>query len=181
MHKDIKFTYGFWEGGAIYELGSKNDMQSFFDIIEKYCDIDGKELVTKELKTRYIKYEDVYELDRVFKEIEQCFSKLKIDDLKELERYKKDSYLDWNQTTVKEVFWKFIKSGLKASEGLIWAINNLSKERLNFFSTMKVTVTNIPYTDWILELPQEVFDNFKYSDASRLSSVNFLNTSFTVV
>ena len=164
MKKDNKLEYGFWDGCTVYTLGSKNDMISFFDIIEKYCDVEGKELVTRELKIRYIKYEDVYELDRVFKEIAQCFSRLKTSHLKELERYKKNSFLDWNQETIYQVFKKFIENSLEASEGLIWSVNNETEDELTFFTQMKVILTDIGYSYWIKELPQELFDNLTDED-----------------
>ena len=162
--KYLKLEYGFWDGCTIYVLGTKNDMLSFFDIVDKYCDIEGKELLTHKLKRGYIEYEDVSELNRIFEEIKICFAKLEVSELKNLEQYKKNSSLNWKHKKVIAVFIKFITKGLRATEGLIWHLNNTEKEELTFFGMMKVSLTGIPYSDWIKELPKEFFDNMKDED-----------------
>ena len=160
--RDMRLKYGLYGGGHLLVLGTKNDMTSFYRLIHHYCkDIENIELISDRLYKKYVKKDDVDKTLDVMYLIGESFKKVSIESLENKKDYIIDSALNWKKDTLFDVYENIFKGFSEITIDF-----NYSIEDYGFSSKLliKTVIVNIPYTNWIKELPQELFDNLTDED-----------------
>lgn len=159
----MQLEYGLFGGGHLLVIGTKNDMVNFYKLVDSFCqDIEDIQLVSDRLYKKYVQVDDVNKTLRVMNLIGERFKKISLDLLEKKENYMLDSALNWKKGTLFDVYEKIFKGFSEITMDF-----NYSLEDYGFSSKLliKTVIANIPYTDWIKELPQDLFDNLSDEDA----------------
>ena len=158
----MRLEYGLYGGGHLLVLGTKNDMTSFYRLIHHYCkDIENIELISDRLYKKYVKKDDVDKTLDVMYLIGESFKKVSIESLENKKDYIIDSALNWKKDTLFDVYAKVFDRFPHIIQMFKYFL-----EDVGFDSDVliKTVIASIPYTDWIKELPQELFDNLTDED-----------------
>ena len=127
----------------MFELGTVDDVQMFFDCIDKYAMRQKGDarwnLITDRLYRRYLNIEDLPVAAELMSDIKSQFEKISPTEAKLEKQFEDKSMLDLNQETLAQVFGKFFDAFSSCKEGI-----ELFFKRWNKYQPIRFVISDMP-------------------------------------
>jgi hypothetical protein len=134
---------GLLGGATVYELGTINDVQTFFDCVDKYVmrqtDDVRWNLITDKLYQRYLMLEDLPRSSDLMAEIKRQFEQISTIDAGLKNQLDGKSRLDLSRETLAEVFGKFFEVFLCCKEEV-----EVFSKRFGTYQPLRIVIGDMP-------------------------------------